>query len=86
MLAATGVVVMLAGSAAQAGGSSAQDRRAPKDAAVRTYVVHPGDTLWAIAARLVGPEGDPRPVMDDLVRANGIDGTLAVGTRLTLPA
>jgi len=85
MLAATGVAVMLAGSAAQAGGADASEHRAPK-AAVRTYVVHPGDTLWGIASRLVGPEGDPRPVMDDLVRSNGIDGALAVGTRLTLPA
>jgi Tfp pilus assembly protein FimV len=85
MLAATGVVVMLAGSAAQAGGSDAPEHRTPGPA-VRTYVVHPGDTLWGIASRLVGSEGDPRPVMDELAQVNGIDGGLAVGTRLTLPA
>jgi LysM repeat protein len=86
MLAGTGIVVLLAGSAAQAGGSDGPEHRAPERRTVHSYVVHPGDTLWGIASRLVGPEGDPRPVMDDLARRNGVDGTLAVGTRLSLPA
>jgi nucleoid-associated protein YgaU len=36
----------------------------------RTHVVRPGDTLWAIA-RKIKPEGDPRPVVDELARRTG---------------
>ena len=85
MLAATGVVVMLAGSAARAGDAGQPAAHKPRPAA-RTYVVRPGDTLWAVAARLAGPAGDPRPVMDDLARVNHLVGALSVGTRLILPA
>ena len=47
------------------------------------YVVQPGDTLWSIARRLQ-PEGDVRPLVDQLVDLNG--GTdLAVGQRLPIP-
>ena len=76
----------LAASAAQAGssidGATARDRRP----AVRTYVVRPGDTLWGIARRLAGPAADPRPVVDELVRANHVGGSLQVGARLVLPS
>lgn len=47
------------------------------------YVVQPGDTLWSIARRLQ-PEGDLRPLVDQLVDRNG--GTdLTVGQRLPIP-
>ena len=36
----------------------------------RPYVVQPGDTLWAIATRLVGPAGDPRPVVSEIEAEN----------------
>lgn len=36
----------------------------------RTHVVRPGDTLWAIA-RKIKPEGDLRPVVDELARRTG---------------
>ena len=36
-------------------------------------VVRPGDTLWGIAEDLVGPTGDPRPLVDAIARANGVD-------------
>jgi Tfp pilus assembly protein FimV len=85
LLAGTGVAVMVAGSAAHAGGAADPVRHATRPA-VRTYVVHSGDTLWAIASRLAGPQADPRPVLDELVRVNDLDGTLATGMRLTLPA
>ena len=50
------------------------------------YVVRPGDTLWEIAMRVAGPEGDPRPVVVDLVSRNGVrDGLIAPGQRLVLP-
>jgi Tfp pilus assembly protein FimV len=53
----------------------------------RTYVVRPGDTLWAIAVRLVGPGEDPRPVVDGLGKANHVEsGVIHVGELLVLPA
>jgi hypothetical protein len=35
-------------------------------------VVHEGDTLWSIAGR-ISPEHDPRVVVDQLLRLNGMD-------------
>ena len=62
---------------AAAAGSAATGR------AASGYVVQPGDTLWSIARRLQ-PEGDVRPLVDQLVDLNG--GTdLAVGARLPIP-
>lgn len=52
----------------------------------RTYVVRPGDTLWELARSLCGPEGDPRPLVDWLIAANGLDGALIQpGEELRLP-
>ncbi len=52
-------------------------------ASQRSYVVKPGDTLWAIA-RAVEPRGDVRPVVDQL--AKGRRGRpLRVGERIVLP-
>lgn len=51
-----------------------------------TYLVRPGDTLWAIAERLA-PGEDPRPLVDAIVDANGLDGrSLEAGATLVLPA
>jgi Tfp pilus assembly protein FimV len=87
LVAAVGVALTLAASSAQAGsGTPASAGRAVRQATVRHYVVRPGDTLWAIAARIAGPRADPRAVLDSLVRANHVGGTLAVGTRLVIPA
>ena len=62
---------------ATAGSAAAAARRAASG-----YVVQPGDTLWSIARRLQ-PEGDVRPLVDQLVDLNG--GTdLAVGARLPI--
>ena len=53
----------------------------------RVYVVHPGDTLWGIARGVVGPAGDPRPVVDRLVSMNHLTGgTIAPGEQLSVPA
>jgi hypothetical protein len=41
----------------------------PATAVPASVVVHPGDTLWAVA-REVAPSRDPRNVVDDLVRIN----------------
>jgi LysM repeat protein len=87
LLAGAGVALTLAASAAQAGGGG-EDRHAVRGhrAAVRTYVVRSGDTLWAIASRFSGPNADPRPLMDALAGLNHVEGALAVGTRLVIPA
>jgi Tfp pilus assembly protein FimV len=64
--------------AATAGSAATAARRAGSG-----YVVQPGDTLWSIARRLQ-PEGDVRPLVDQLVDLNG--GTdLAVGQQLPIP-
>ena len=85
LLAGIGVALTLAATTAQAGGADAG--RAVRHAVpVQQYVVRPGDTLWSIAARLAGPDADPRPVLDSLESANHLTGTLAVGTRLVLPS
>jgi len=53
--------------------------------AVRVYVVRPGDTLWGIAEGLVGPVGDPRPVVDRLASVNRVrDGVIWPGQELRL--
>ena len=64
--------------AATAGSAAAAARHAASG-----YVVQPGDALWSIARRLQ-PEGDLRPLVDQLVDLN--DGTdLTVGQRLPIP-
>jgi nucleoid-associated protein YgaU len=51
-----------------------------------TYVVRPGDTLWGIATRLA-PDADPRPLVDGIEEANGVDaGSLVPGQQLVIPA
>jgi hypothetical protein len=70
-----------------AGHATARAERPSPPPTVRAYVVHSGDTLWSIAARIAGPEGDPRPVVDALVSRNHIAGAVIVpGERLYLSA
>lgn len=53
---------------------------------VRRYVVAEGDTLWEIARTLVGPEGDPRPVIDRIREANHLGTAVLIeGQPLLLP-
>ena len=48
------------------------------------YTVHPGDTLWSIAAKRYG--GDPREGVWRIEQANRLaGGSLAVGQALLLP-
>jgi len=71
------LVALLAG---RAGAGSKGDRPA-----VGVYVVRPGDTLWGIAEALVGPAGDPRPVVDRLASVNRVrDGVIRPGQELRL--
>lgn len=72
-----GLALTLAGSAtgAVAGGSQS----------TRPHVVRPGDTLWSIAEWSSAGE-DPRPIVDAIVRLNGIDADhLVPGQRLLVP-
>ena len=51
-----------------------------------SYVVREGDTLWSIARRLA-PDGDPRPLVDELATANGVDaGSIVPGQTLVVSA
>jgi hypothetical protein len=50
------------------------------------YRVRTGDTLWAIARREVGPEGDPRPLISDIRALNNLStAVLRPGRVLALP-
>jgi Tfp pilus assembly protein FimV len=52
----------------------------------RSYVVRAGDTLWSIARRLA-PAEDPRPLVDAISGANGVDaGGLVPGRTLVIPS
>ena len=54
---------------------------------VDRHVVRPGETLWDIARARVGPEGDPRPLVEALRRLNRVrPGALAPGLELKVPA
>jgi hypothetical protein len=55
-------------------------------AGTTTVVVGPGDSLWDIA-RAVAPAADPRAVVHEIERRNGVDaGSLHVGDELVVPA
>jgi LysM repeat protein len=83
--AAAGVVLTVAIAVGFIGGrASANQRLGPP---TRVYVVQAGDSLWGIARRQVGPAGDPRQVVQQLIERNHVtDGAIAVGERLVLPA
>ena len=68
-----------------AGGAAAD---AGSDLGARTFeyvTVHQGDSLWAIAES-IAPDDDPRAVIDEIVRLNGLDDVIVEpGQRLALP-
>ncbi|HEY6568424.1 MAG TPA: LysM peptidoglycan-binding domain-containing protein [Actinomycetota bacterium] len=83
LLAGLGVTGVLAGPITAAFGADGQLMRPVAD---RTYVVEPGDTLWAIASQVAGGR-DPRQVVDEIEARNQIDaGSLQPGTVLHVPA
>jgi hypothetical protein len=67
-------------------GGAAADAGAELGARTFEYVtVHQGDSLWAIAES-IAPQGDPRVVIDEIIRLNGLDGAVVEpGQRLALP-
>lgn len=52
----------------------------------RVHVVAQGDTLWDLARGVVGPEGDPRPVIQEIRELNDLGtGPIVPGLRLEIP-
>jgi Tfp pilus assembly protein FimV len=75
------VAAAWAGPAVRALGAPEQHTRIARS----SYVVREGDTLWAIARRL-SPESDPRPIVDVLSAANGLEaGRIVPGQTLVIP-
>lgn len=66
-LAATVVTVALA-----AGTAAGSEQSARTSAPGIRRIVLPGDTVWEIARQRVGAEGDPRPLVEAIRRANGL--------------
>jgi nucleoid-associated protein YgaU len=78
-----GVLVGTLWAAGQALGGSGP---APGGSGGHRYRVQTGDTLWAIARREVGPEGDPRPLVADIRESNGLgNAVLMPGQTLIVP-
>ena len=83
--AVAGFVVALALTVAFVGGRASARPAHPAPANV--VVVRSGDTLWSIARHQVGPQGDPRPLIQRVIARNHLsDGIIAVGQRLVVPA
>lgn len=86
LLVALGLALGRAGSARWAGADGVPGADADASGlpiAQIEYVVQPGDTLWKLA-RALQPEGDVRPLVQELGRArNG--APLRAGERITLP-
>jgi Tfp pilus assembly protein FimV len=69
-----------------AGNAAGSEPGGPAGPPEPRYVVRPGDTLWEIARSNVGPEGDPRPLVQAIREANGLGpGALQAGSRIVVP-
>jgi len=84
---ALGVVgALLAGAWAGPVARAVDGARQLESVARSTYLVREGDTLWSIARR-VTPGEDPRPLVDAISAANGVEaGALVPGQTLLIPA
>jgi hypothetical protein len=86
----TAGVVLVAALAWRAGTASAEaaGSGSPPSAvyhSLRSVVVQPGESLWAIAVQ-ADPAGDPRGVMQEIIDLNALHGTsVQPGQRLWLP-
>jgi hypothetical protein len=73
----------VAGRAGAGAGPGAEPGRRP--ASLRVHLVRQGETIWSVARQVVGPRGDPRPTVDELIRANHLeDAIIRPGDRLVL--
>jgi len=68
-IAAVGIAVGMLAVAGKAGAALGGPSLAgpPRSPSTVTYVVQPGDSLWAVAQRLA-PGKDPRPIVDQLAK------------------
>lgn len=78
------VVVLGSGGAAAEGGSGLGGVEVG-GIGLTTVTIHDGDSLWAIAES-IAPRSDPRVVIDEILRLNGLDDAVVEpGQRLALP-
>jgi nucleoid-associated protein YgaU len=78
------ILVCALAATALRGGLAASGAPSAARVAQGLYVVRAGDTVWSVAARFAG-SGDPRPVVDALIRDNYIrDAQIWPGQRLRL--
>ena len=79
-------VVVLAASLVLGSGGAAAEVDAPSNVGLSFLTVADGESLWSIAES-VSPQGDPREVIAEIMRLNGLDdSTVQPGQRLALPA
>lgn len=77
---------VLAGTLWMAGLAVGGSEPTPWPSAAR-HVVREGETLWGIARGVVGPEGDPRPVVEAIRESNGLGASsVLIGQTIVLPA
>ncbi|MFC3272811.1 LysM peptidoglycan-binding domain-containing protein [Agromyces mediolanus] len=85
-LGALPLVIWAALSVLGAGVAAADDAVGGPGASFDYVTVGAGDTLWEIA-EATDPGADPRVVIDDIIRLNGLDSSVVEpGQRLALPA
>ena len=68
-----------------AGHAAAQSNAASSATSFEYVTVDRGDSLWGIAES-IAPHADPRVIIDEIIRLNGLDGAVVEpGQRLALP-
>jgi len=66
-------------------GGAAADHGSAPTMSFEYVTIGNGDSLWAIAESLA-PDGDPRVLIDEIIRLNGLDDAVVEpGQRLALP-
>jgi hypothetical protein len=85
LLLAAFLLLVVPGLVTDQGGLDGSESRVASAGQRVSYTVRPGDTLWSIARR-IAPGRDPRPVVDQLIAENHLQGDLQVGQAIDLPA
>ncbi len=78
-----GIGQSAAGGGAEAGPLTGSRPVASATGPVEIHTVRPGDSLWSIARR-AQPEGDVRPLVDQIMRVRGA-GPLQIGEEIAVP-
>ena len=66
-------------------GGAAADAGSQGHASFEYVTIGQGDSLWALAES-IAPDGDPRVLVDEIIRLNGLDDAVVEpGQRLALP-